>query len=75
MIDLYWTGQLDGSDPMQGAADGTTALGAVRRATENTRLDTALQVGRIVGRHLGEEAVIRIAWGMKDCVRHAVGNQ
>ena len=75
MINLYWTGQLDGSDPVQGAADGTTALRAVRRASENTRFDAALQVGRIVGGHLGEEAVVRIAGGMKDGMGHAVGNQ
>src|SRR4029077_10589693 len=75
MIDLHWTGQLDGSDPVQCAADGTTALRAVRRATENTRLDTTLQVGRIVGRHLGEETIIRVARRMKDSASHAIGNQ
>src|SRR5712675_992205 len=75
MIDLYWAGQLDGSDPVQGAADGTTALRAVRRATENARFDATLQVGRIVGRHLGEETIIGIAWRMKDSARHAVRNQ
>src|SRR5882762_2501807 len=75
MIDLYWTGQLDGSDPVQGAADGTTALRAVRRAPENTGFDAALQVGRIVGGHFGEEAVVRIAGWMKDGMGHAVGHQ
>src|SRR5882757_10167256 len=75
MINLYWPGQLDGSDPMQGAADGATALRAVRRASENTRFNAALQVGRIVGGHLGEETVVRIAGGMKDGASHAVGNQ
>src|SRR5258705_11368016 len=75
MINLYWTGQLDGSNPVQGTADGTTALRAVRRATENARFDATLQVGRIVDRHLGEETIIRIAWRMKDSARHAVCNQ
>src|SRR6266852_4254990 len=60
---------------MQCAADGTTALRAVRCATENARFDATLKIGRIVGGHFGEEAVLRIAWGMKDSVRHAVGNQ
>src|SRR6267143_7098050 len=75
MINLYWTGQLDGSDPVQGAADGTTAFIKDRRTTENTGFNAALQVGRIVGGHLGEEAVVRIAGGMKDGVGHAVSNQ
>src|SRR5882724_3409624 len=59
MVDLQRTRNLDRSDPVQGAADRTTALRAIRRATKNARFHAASQIGRIIGRHLGEKAIFR----------------
>ena len=39
-------------DPVQGAADGATALAAVGRTAEDARLDVSAKVCRIVHRHL-----------------------
>ena len=75
MPDLEGTRDFFAANPMQPAARGTPALRAVRGATEDARFNATLKIGRIVGRHLGEEAILRIIWGMKDSVRHAVGHQ
>jgi hypothetical protein len=66
MIDFKRSRQLDGFNPVKPAADGTTALCAVWSAAKNTRLDTTLQVGGIIRRHFGEEAIAGIAGGIKD---------
>ena len=45
MIDLYRARHLDAADPMQSAACGASALGAVGRAAENARLDARFKIG------------------------------
>ena len=42
------------ANPMQAAADATTALRAIRGATEDTGFDARLQIGGVIGGHLRE---------------------
>ena len=49
-----------GLDPVEGAADRAAALGTVGRAAEDAGLDTAFEIGGIVGGHFREQAVVGI---------------
>ena len=60
MADFEWTYYLFGFDPVQGAADGAAALGAIGSATEDAGFDAALEVGGIIGGHFCEQAIVRI---------------
>ncbi len=60
MADLEWAYYLFGSDPVQGAADGAAALGAIGSAAEDARFDATFEVGGIVGGHFREKAIVGI---------------
>jgi len=60
VADLERAYHLFGSDPVQGAADGAAALGAVGSTAEDAGLDAAFEVGGIVGGHFCEQAVVGI---------------
>ncbi len=60
MADFEWAHYLFGFDPVQGAADGAAALGAVGRTAEDAGFDAAFKVGGIVGGHFGEEAIVGV---------------
>ena len=60
MADFEWAYHPFGFDPVQGAADGAAALGAVGRAPEDTGFDAAFEIGGIVGGHFREKAIAGI---------------
>ncbi len=72
VIDLQRAGELDGLDPVKAAADGATALGAVGRTAENARFNAALQVGRIIGGHFGEKAIVGVGGRLNDSASNAL---
>src|SRR5690349_6275571 len=59
-----------GLEPMQTAADGATALRTIGSSTEDAGLNSSLQIGGVIGRHFGEQALVWRSW--RDF--HGVGN-
>lgn len=64
-----------GSDPVEGAADGAAALGAVGSAAEDAWFDAAFEVGGIVGGHFCEEAIVGIFGWAKQGFSHPFGEE
>src|SRR6201981_2731277 len=74
VIDFQRPRDLNRSDPVQGAADRASALRAIRRAAKNARLYATLQIGRIIGGHLGKKAIIRTAGRIDNRFSHSLSD-
>src|SRR5579862_7454941 len=62
-------------NPVQGAADAASALGAVGVASEDAGFDVGFEVGRIIGRHFCEETGLRILRRIHEGARHSFRKQ
>ena len=60
VIHFYRTGHFNVAHPVQAAADGAAALGAVGRAAENAGFDARFEIGRIICGQFREDAIVRI---------------
>src|SRR5580704_17458970 len=56
---------------MEAGASCTSALGAVRRASKDARLNARFEVGGNVDRHLGKKTIARVAGRMDEGATHA----
>jgi hypothetical protein len=75
VADLEWAYYFFGSDPVEGAADGASALGAIGRAAEDAGFDAAFEVGGIVGGHFREQAIVRILGRVEQRFAHTFREQ
>src|SRR5207248_8341954 len=74
MTDFHGASHLHAANPMESAAGDAAALGAIRRAAKDARLNARRQIRGIVGGHLGEEAIVRVAGRMDESSRDSVVN-
>ena len=75
MANFEWAHYLLGFDPVEGAADGAAALGAVRCAAEDAGFDAAFQIGGVVGGHFGKQAIVGIFGRAEEGFAHAFCEQ
>ena len=73
MADFEWAHDSLGFDPVEGAADGATTLGTIGSAAEDAGLDAAFQVGRIIGGHFCEQAIVGIFGRAQQSFAHSFG--
>jgi len=71
VADLERAYYLFGFDPVQGAADCTAALGAIGSAAEDAGFDATFEVGRIIGGHFREQAIVGILGRAEERFAHA----
>src|SRR6478672_11917928 len=75
IFNFYQAPQANLLDGMQSAANGASALSAIRIATEDTRLDPSSKIGTIVCGHPREHAFCRIRWRRQYSASNAIAHQ
>jgi len=72
MADFQGANNAHGFEPVEGAADGAAALGAIGSAAEDAGFDAAFEIGGIVGGHFCEQAIVWIFGRVQQSFAHSV---